>query len=122
MLNSAMPDQSSDSISSSRTSVLAAAARHAEEYLRNVNERPVAPLPQAVAGLRELQGPLPSEPTSPESVVELLARFGSPATIANSGGGFFWFVHGGGVAGGGAGGWVVGTGGQETPPRGETPG
>src|SRR5689334_14124274 len=86
---------SQDSISSTRTTVLKAAAEHAAEYLRNVNGRPVAPPPQAVAGLEELTGPLPSGPTAPEEVLELLARFASPATIANSGGRFFGFVNGG---------------------------
>src|SRR4051794_10366829 len=121
MLNSAMPDQSSDSISSSRTSVLGAAARHAEEYLRNVNERPVAPLPEAVAGLRELQGPLPSEPASPETVLELLARFGSPATIANSGGRFFGFVNGGCVPAALAAAWLVSTWDQNAAMRVQSP-
>src|SRR5579871_5881417 len=79
----------------SRTSVLEAAARHAREYLENVHTRPVAPPPEAVAALRELCGPLPSEPASPEAVINLLARFGSPATVANSGGRYFGFVNGG---------------------------
>jgi len=87
--------------------VLKAAAEHAQEYLRNVNAQPVAPPPDAVAALKELAGPLPSEPTNPEDVLELLARFGSPATVANSGGRFFGFVNGGCVPAAMAAAWLV---------------
>src|SRR4051812_21261579 len=115
MLNSAMPVEShhlysspsQDSISSTRTNVLKAASEHASEYLRNVNAQAVAPSPQAVAALEELTGRLPSGSTAPEEVLELLARFGSPATIANSGGRFFGFVNGGCVPAALAAAWLV---------------
>lgn len=90
-----------------RTNVLEAAARHAREYLENVHARPVAPGLETLAALGELQGPLPIEPTSPEAVLELLARFGSPATIANSGGRYFGFVNGGCVPAALAAAWMV---------------
>jgi len=91
----------------SRTSVLKEAARHAQEYLDTVHARPVAPPPEAVAALTELQGPLPSGPTSPEEVLDLLARIGSPGTVANSGGRFFGFVNGGCVPAALAAAWMV---------------
>ena len=87
--------------------MLKVAARHAQEYLENVHARPVAPSREAVAGLEELRGSLPLEPTSPETVLDLLARFGSPATVANSGGRYFGFVNGGCVPAALAASWLV---------------
>src|SRR4051794_19770211 len=111
-----------DSISSTRTSVLKAAAEHAAEYLRNVNAQAVAPSPQAVAALEELTGPLPSGSTAPEEVLALLARFGSPATIANSGGRFFGFVNGGCVPAALAAAWLVSAWDQNAAMRVQSPG
>ncbi len=87
--------------------VLEAAARHAREYIENVHRRPVAPPPEAVAALEQLRGPLPVEPASAETVLDLLARFGSPATIANGGGRYFGFVNGGCVPAALAAAWLV---------------
>ena len=58
-VQSPMPDAAHDSRSSARTKVLESAARDAINYLENVDARPVAPLPEAVAALNELRGPLP---------------------------------------------------------------
>jgi glutamate/tyrosine decarboxylase-like PLP-dependent enzyme len=96
-----------DAVSSARTAVLHSAARRAAEYLDGVNDRPVAPPPEAVAALNELRGPLPENSTCPEIVLDLLTRFGSPATIANSGGRYFGFVNGGCVPGAMAASWLV---------------
>jgi hypothetical protein len=38
---------------------------------------------------------LPEKPTSPVEVMEVLDRFGSPATVASTGGRFFGLVVGG---------------------------
>ena len=94
----------SDSISSeasnglNRTSVIQLAANYAAEYLKDVDARSVAPSAEAVAGLAALCGELPDSPVSAESIVELLHRHGSPATVASSGGRYFGFVNGGTVA------------------------
>lgn len=101
------PSISSESIASTRANVLRMAAASAEEYLRKVGAQPVAPPADAVAALKELTGPLPSGSTAPEEVLGLLARFGSPATIANSGGRFFGFVNGGSVPAAMAAAWLV---------------
>lgn len=87
--------------------MLRAAAEHAEEYLRNVSARSVVPSPEAVAALSELQSPLPAGPATPEEVLDLLARFGSPATIANSGGRYFGFVNGGSLPAALSAAWLV---------------
>jgi len=97
MLNSAMPVQTQGSHSSAgpessaRTAVLQNAARYAVQYLDNIHAQPVAPPLEAVAALRELREPVPDDPACPEMVLNLLTRFGSPATVANSGGRFFGF-------------------------------
>ncbi len=78
-----------------RRAALDEAARSASEYIENVDSRGVAPAPEAVAALSTLRGPLPSESTDPAAVVDLLARFGSPATTGISGGRYFGFVIGG---------------------------
>jgi glutamate/tyrosine decarboxylase-like PLP-dependent enzyme len=60
-----------------------------------------------VAGLANLIGPLPAEPTSANEVLRLLNTYGSPATVANSGGRFFGFVNGGCVPAALAAAWMV---------------
>jgi glutamate/tyrosine decarboxylase-like PLP-dependent enzyme len=77
------------------------------QYLENVHAQPVAPPPEAVAALRELRGPVPDDPACAEVVLDLLTRFGSPATVANSGGRFFGFVNGGCVPAALAAAWLV---------------
>jgi glutamate/tyrosine decarboxylase-like PLP-dependent enzyme len=96
-----------DSPASARTSVLQSAARDAVAYIDNVNSRSVAPAAEAVAALSELRGPLPLDGACPEVVLDLLTRFGSPATIANSGGRFFGFVNGGCLPAAMAASWLV---------------
>jgi glutamate/tyrosine decarboxylase-like PLP-dependent enzyme len=101
------PDSLAGLASSARTAVLQNAARSAVQYIENVRAQPVAPPPEAVAALRELRGPVPDDPSCPEVVLDLLTRFGSPATVANSGGRFFGFVNGGCVPAALAAAWLV---------------
>src|SRR5271165_453049 len=89
------PPHSAQAIASTRAAILAQAARYTDEYLAGVDTRPVAPTPDAVAGLAALRGSLPIDTTPPEAVLELLHTHGSPATVANSGGRYFGFVNGG---------------------------
>jgi glutamate/tyrosine decarboxylase-like PLP-dependent enzyme len=96
-----------DAVSSARTAVLKTAALRAADYLDAVNDRPVAPPPEAIAALNELRGPLAQDSTCPEIVLDLLTRFGSPATVANSGGRYFGFVNGGCVPAALAASWMV---------------
>ena len=71
------------------------AAARAIRYLEGLDARSVAPTPEAIAALKELDGPLPEEPTDPAAVLALLDDFGSPATVATAGPRFFGFVIGG---------------------------
>jgi glutamate/tyrosine decarboxylase-like PLP-dependent enzyme len=100
MLNSPSMDttkspHSPETIAATRVDLIAQASRYAAEYLAGVDARTVAPSAEAVAGLAALCGNLPDEPTSAETVIELLHTYGSPATVANSGGRYFGFVNGG---------------------------
>jgi glutamate/tyrosine decarboxylase-like PLP-dependent enzyme len=75
--------------------LLADAASRAAVYIDEAPRRRVAPATSAVDNLSELGGPLPDEPTSPENVVALIDRIGSPGTVASAGGRYFGFVTGG---------------------------
>jgi glutamate/tyrosine decarboxylase-like PLP-dependent enzyme len=90
-----------------RTAVLKQAAQSAVDYLEDLDNRPVAPRPEAVAALRALRGALPETSTNPEEVVRLLSEFGGPATMAVSGGRFFGFVIGGCLPAAMAASWLV---------------
>ncbi len=93
--------------SGSRTAPLQKAVEAAFTYLEGVNDRSVAPPPDAVDALDAFRTPPPDRPADPESVIDRLARLGSPATVANSGGRFFGFVNGGSVPAAMAASWLV---------------
>jgi glutamate/tyrosine decarboxylase-like PLP-dependent enzyme len=92
-----------------RGGLLERVARHAAEYLAGVDGRSVAPAAEAIAGLAELAGSLPDGQAGPDEVFELLARYASPATVANGGGRYFGFVNGGCLPAAMAAGWLVST-------------
>jgi len=73
---------------------LGLAARRALAYLQTVRSRRVAPSQSAVLDLAQFEEPLPEGPGDARSVLDLLDRVGSPATVANAGGRFFGFVNG----------------------------
>ncbi|HKZ72801.1 MAG TPA: hypothetical protein VJ011_01985, partial [Steroidobacteraceae bacterium] len=70
------------------------AARRAARYLASLPERPVAPRPEAVRRLTELDIPLQDEPLDPHRVLAELDELVSPATMAMAGPRFFGFVVG----------------------------
>ncbi|MHB8898652.1 MAG: pyridoxal phosphate-dependent decarboxylase family protein [Thermoguttaceae bacterium] len=84
------------------------AAERACRYLEGLSERPVAPRDEAIALLRKFDEPLPESPTSPQSVLEMLDRIGSPATTAMAGSRFFGFVVGGSLPAALASNWLAG--------------
>jgi glutamate/tyrosine decarboxylase-like PLP-dependent enzyme len=75
--------------------ILNDSAERAMAYLESINERKVAPDPQAVEKLKELEQPLGEGPTDPHEVLAILDNYVSPATLATTGGRFFGFVIGG---------------------------
>jgi aromatic-L-amino-acid decarboxylase len=75
--------------------LLGEAADRAERYLHWIQERPVRVSDEALANLRTLGGPLPSQGENSVEVLRLLDEVGSPATAANMGRRFFGGVVGG---------------------------
>lgn len=84
-------------------------AERASQYLASLEERNVAPTPEALAQLHELGGPLPEHPSDPTAVIDLLDRIGSPAATASAGGRFFGFVTGGSLPAALAANWLSST-------------
>ena len=75
--------------------ILADSAERALAYLESIDDRKVAPDPQALERLKELDQPLNDEPTDPHEVLAMLDDYLSPATMATTGPRFFGYVIGG---------------------------
>ena len=73
---------------------LALAAQRAAAYLQSLAMGRVAPAGPAIVGLEQIGGALPEGPSNGFTVIDLLDRAGSPATVATAGGRFFGFVNG----------------------------
>ena len=84
------------------------AAAKANRYLQNLDRREVWPRQEAVDRLAEFDEPWSDGPADPETVLDLLDRVGSPATVAASGGRFFGFVYGGCLPAALAANWLAG--------------
>ena len=88
--------------------LLKATAERASRYLENLNDRPLAPTPEAVERLKNFDVPMPAHPTDPARVLELLDELGSPATVASAGRRYFGFVIGGVLPAALAANWLAG--------------
>src|SRR5207249_10722751 len=75
--------------------LLRTTAERAARYLAGLQDRAVAPTPEALANLRRLDEPLPEHPTDPSTVIRLLDDIGSPATMASAGRRLLGFSAGG---------------------------
>ena len=58
-------------------------------------DRHVYPTQQALSDLAHFDEALPTEPAETTSILEMLHRFGSPATVTQTGGRYYGFVNGG---------------------------
>ncbi|GAA6139778.1 pyridoxal-dependent decarboxylase [Arenicella sp. 4NH20-0111] len=70
-------------------------SEHASDYLSNLALRRVSPSKADITLMDAFSEPLPDGPSNPLDVVDMLHRFGSPATVATAGGRFFGLVVGG---------------------------
>ena len=76
-------------------SILEQAKSYAIAYIDEVRNRTVFPEAKALEDLHHFDEPLPEVSLSAEDVLSQLNRFGSPATVAQTGGRYFGFVNGG---------------------------
>ena len=83
-------------------------AQTAARYLEDLEDRSVAPSEAALAGLTELNEPLPELPMDAECVLKTLDRIGSPATTGTAGRRFFGFVIGGSLPAALVANWLAG--------------
>ena len=74
--------------------LLRAAAEMALDYVSAIDERRVAPYPDAVAGLAAFDEPLPDSGADATETLQLLDQVGGPATMATTGPRYFGFVNG----------------------------
>jgi glutamate/tyrosine decarboxylase-like PLP-dependent enzyme len=89
------PIQKKTKSDSSYQDLLQHAATLSQRYLSAIGERHAGVTPDALNDLSQLGGPFPSNGEDPMSILNLLDRFGSPATIASMGRRFFGGVIGG---------------------------
>jgi glutamate/tyrosine decarboxylase-like PLP-dependent enzyme len=71
------------------------AADRAARYLESLDQRSVAPSPEAIANLSQLEGSMPRAPGDAMETLRILDEVCSPATMAMAGPRFFGFVIGG---------------------------
>jgi glutamate/tyrosine decarboxylase-like PLP-dependent enzyme len=88
--------------------LLEAATERSIRYLEGLETRDVAPSPEAINHISQLDEALPDHPTDPETVLGLLDDIGSPATVTTAGGRFFGFVIGGSLPAALAANWLAG--------------
>lgn len=63
------------------------AQTYAFDYMDTINERNVYPDRAALENLKVFDEPLPSNAGNPEEILQMLHKYGSPASVASTGGG-----------------------------------
>jgi glutamate/tyrosine decarboxylase-like PLP-dependent enzyme len=76
-------------------SVFDEARKAAYQYADQALQRNVFPTPQAIEDLAHFDQPLPDSPGDALQILRQLDRYGSPATVAQTGGRYFGLVNGG---------------------------
>lgn len=94
--------------------LLQATAARAIQYLGSLDDRRVAPTPEAIARLRHFDEQLPAGSRDPREILEMLDEIGSPATMGMAGPRFFGFVIGGSLPAALAANWLATTWDQNT--------
>lgn len=87
--------------------VLTRVASSARSYLDGIQDRSVAPTPEAVARLDELCTSLPENGMEVQEILNTLVTVVGPATVANAGRRYFGFVNGGCLPAALAASWLV---------------
>jgi glutamate/tyrosine decarboxylase-like PLP-dependent enzyme len=92
-----------------RRELLRDTSDRAAAYLDQIGDRSVVPTADAVAGLLELEFPLPRRGLGAPHVMHVLDEVGSPATIASNGPRYFGFVTGAALPVAQAASWLIST-------------
>ena len=88
--------------------LLESATARAIRYLEDLDNRSVAPAPEALDEISRLDEPLPEKTTDPETTLQMLDEIGSPASMAMAGPRFYGFVTGGSLPVSLAANWLAG--------------
>ena len=91
-------------------SLLDRAVTHASQYLETLPERPVISSEEDAALRGWLGGPVPEQPSDPETVLDALALAGVRGTVATAGPRYYGFVTGGSLPVAMAADWLAGAG------------
>ncbi len=78
-------------------SIFDSAQKHAMHYLHHVFERNVSPTDEAVSDLVHFEEQMPKDSSKGTDVIDMLQKYGAPATTAQLGGRYFGFVNGSAV-------------------------
>ena len=81
-------------------SIYELALQHGLEYLDQVNDRHVFPTKKALEELSIFEEMLNDKPTEDLEVLNILNRYGAPATVNQLGGRYFGFVNGSAIPAG----------------------
>jgi len=66
----------------------------AYKYMGKINDRPVFPTEKSIQQLSIFDEPFPEKSCNPNEILNLLHKYGSPTTVAQTGGRYYGFVNG----------------------------